>query len=436
MPRQTEVALTEPQEYFVFSEAKYPGIIGGLGSGKSQGGVERALYLMGLEKKINVGYYMPTYDLIKRRVMPGFEEALARRGLKYRLNKSDFMIEVPKLRGEIYFRSYDNPGRIIAYEHSHAIVDELDTLDKERASEVWRKIQERNRGVTRHPKGNTTGNVSTPDQGYSGFTYERWGHLSSRVVTRQIDEAGRYELIRAPTYSNPCIPGGVDAYVEQIRENYDPLMAEMYIEGFFVSLTANKVYHFFDRKKLHTNRTLTDSDRLIHVSIDFNVGGCCSVIWIIHNNIPYAIREFVSQNTHDFITRLGKLKKIGKDERKIVVYPDASGDNESTNASASDIALIRQAGYSVDVANSNPPIRDRVNAMNGGFAHERIRVNTNECALFTDALETQGYDKKGKPEKFDKHPSIDDWNDSAGYFIHRKFPVVRHSLVSGIGMAR
>jgi len=43
----------------------------------------------------------------------------------------------------------------------------------------------------------------------------------------------------------------------------------------------------------------------------------------------------------------------------------------------------------------------------------------------TNALESQGYDKAGEPEKFDNHPSIDDFCDSAGYFIAYKYPIIR-----------
>jgi hypothetical protein len=45
--------------------------------------------------------------------------------------------------------------------------------------------------------------------------------------------------------------------------------------------------------------------------------------------------------------------------------------------------------------------------------------------MLTDALESQGYDAKGEPEKYNDHPSIDDYTDSMGYFLHRRFPLVR-----------
>jgi len=418
-----KLQVTKPQIRFATSKAKYPAILGGLGSGKSQGGTIRAVMLLLREPGINIAYYMPTYDLINLRAMPGVEEILISMGIPYKVNKSRYIITVLGY-GDIVFRSYDNPQRIVAYEVAHSIVDELDTLKKDKAAYVWRKVDERNRQPTNWPTSNTLANVTTPDQGFSGFTYWRW-------VKEPLPSS---ELIKAPTWSNPFLPAG---YIAQIRNNYDPLLADMYIEGEFVSLTQNKVYHFFDRNKNHTSRKLEASDQVIHVSIDFNVGGCCATINLIQDNNPIAVKEFVSNNTQEFVLKLEQYRPLPDgSKRRIIVYPDSSGGNESANAPLSSIALIRQAGFTVDCPASNPLIRDRVNSVNASFSHERAYVNTDECPRLTEALETQGYDTKGKPEKFDTHPAIDDWTDSYGYFMHRKFPIIKPVIITGIGMAQ
>lgn len=396
-----DVPLTAPQKQFVFSKAKHPAIVGGLGSGKSRGGTMRLLLCLLAEKGLNGGYYMPTYDLLRLRAMPGVEEDLNLLGLAYTVNKSEYIISIIGY-GDIIFRSYDRPERIVAYETAHSIVDELDTLPKEKAALVWRKITERNRQKSANP--NSIAVVTTPDQGFNGFIYEKW-------VKQQ--QPG-YIMIKAPTTSNPYLP---DDYVEQIRANYDPLLAEMYINGEFVSLNDKKVYHFFSRKRHHNPRTIQQSDWL-HVSIDFNIGGCCATTWIIENNKPIAVDEFVSHDTQDFINNLTRYAG-----HKITVYPDASGGANRTNASLSDIKLIERAGFAVDAPNMNPAVRDRINAFNALFAHDRIGVNCDKCPNLTNALEVQGYTDKGEPEKFADHPAIDDWNDSAGYFIHQRYPI-------------
>ena len=400
-----DIPLTLPQRQFVFSEEPYPAIVGGLGSGKTRAGTMRAVLLLLQNKGVNVGIFLPTYDLLRLRAMPGVEEDLAMMGLKFHVNKSEFKIDVAGY-GFIIFRSYDNPSKIVSFEVAHSIVDEIDTLPMDKAALVWRKITERTR--QKFDGKNTIGVVTTPDNGINGFVYHKWVKLQQKG----------YVLYKASTYSNPFLPKD---YAEQILANYDPVLAELYLLGDFVSLNKNKVYHFFDRKKHHVQRVLNEHDTLIHIGLDFNIGGTCAVIFVIDNNVPIAVDEFVSHDTQDFINNLTRYEN-----KKIIIYPDASGKASRTNASQSDIGMIRQAGYQLQYNPTNPAVRDRINSYNGLLSHGRFFINTDKCPNLTNALETQGYDDRLEPEKFNTHPAIDDWVDSSGYFIAFKFPVIHN----------
>lgn len=399
-----DVPLTDPQAAFVFSEKPHPAIVAGLGAGKSRAATMRLILLMLDNPGINTLYTMPTYDLLKLRAIPGVLDDLNMLGLKYSLNKSDYAVNI-KGMGTIFFRSYDNPDRLIAFEVAHSVADELDVLTKEQANLVWRKISERTRQPSKLP--NSIAAVTTPDQGYSGFVYDRW-------VTRADDST---ELIKASTLSNPYLP---DGYVDQIRANYDAALAEMYINGEFVSLTANKVYHYFSRDTHGTDMIIEAGDRL-HIGLDFNIGGCCAVVFVLDDEGPVAVDEFVSHDTRDFINNV----RVRYGSHDVTVYPDASGRAGRTNATVSDIGLIEQAGLRVEAPAKNPYVRDRVNAVNSLLSHRRLAVNIEKCPKTTQALETQGYNDKGEPEKFNTHPAIDDWADSLGYCMHRLFPVNR-----------
>jgi hypothetical protein len=271
------------------------------------------------------------------------------------------------------------------------VIDELDTLPKDKAEMVWRKISERVR--QKRKVKNTIAVVTTPDQGITGFVYDKW--------VRNKKEG--YELIKASTYSNPFLR---KEYAEQLLQNYDPIMAELYLNGEFVSLNANKVYHFFNRNKHHTSRTIQPNDHL-HIGLDFNIGGCVACVCVIENNLPIFVDEFLSYDTVDFVNNL--TSRYGTGNHKVIIYPDASGNARSTNSSESDIAIIKRAGYQVNVNNKNPAIRDRINAVNAVLAHDRVFINTDKCPSLSNALEVQGYDAKGDPEKFTVHPAIDDY---------------------------
>ena len=411
-----QLALTEPQEEFTFCEDTFPALVGGLGSGKTMAGSTRLLLKMLAEPAINTAHYMPTYDLLRLRAVPGTQELLEKLNIPYKTNKSTWSIDLEGY-GDIIFRSYDNPARIVSYEVAHSIVDELDTLPKDKAEIVWRKVSERNR---QRCKGkNSIGNVTTPDHGYAGFTYAKWVK----------NPADGYRIIKAPTASNPYLP---DSYIEQIRTNYDPLLADMYLSGEFVSLSRNKVYHFFSRAKHHRAREITESDNYLHIGLDFNIGGTCATVWLTENNKPIAVDEFISHDTRDFIAKVQRFKKPG---RTLTIYPDASGNSGSTNASKTDIQLLRDASLSIDCPAANPAIRDSVNAVNALLSHDSMFVNTDKCPNLAAAIESQGYDKNGDPEKFNTHPSLDDWTDGMRYFINRRFPIQRPMIrasLSGI----
>jgi len=110
-----------------------------------------------------------------------------------------------------------------------------------------------------------------------------------------------------------------------------------------------------------------------------------------------------------------------------MIYPDASGDSRHTNASQTDIDLLKAAGFYVINPKRNPFVRDRVNSMNtlfkNGAGERKLFVNSEKCPVFTRALEQQVWDEsKGEPDKKSGHDHI---NDAAGYFIYSEFPVKR-----------
>lgn len=225
-----------------------------------------------------------------------------------------------------------------------------------------------------------------------------------------------YIVIKASTYDNPFLP---PEYIPNILNNYDPILADLYLRGEIVSLNQNKVYHFYDRIKHYTDKTIKDFKEL-HIGYDMNIGGCCASVFGIQENKAYMVDEFVSHDTFDFVNNLSRYK--GKE---LFIYPDASGNSRKTSASDTDVKIIKNAGFRVLVDSSNPLIRDRINSVNGLLAHDRLLVNSDICIETASALETQGYDEKGEPEKWNTHPAPDDRVDSVGYFIAKRFGLLR-----------
>lgn len=402
--RQIEVELTEPQFEFVTTDAPFPAMVAGYGSGKTFAGVSRAFRLKKQYPKQSVGYYLPTYPLINDIAVPRFEEFLSDKGIRFTYNKTDKVLKLKNM-GKIIFRTMDKPERIIGYEHADAIVDELDTLPMDKAADVWRKIKARNREKKPDGKANTIGVATTPE-GYR-FVYERW----------ERKPVNGHSIIRASTYSNAHnLP---DDYIQDLLNEYPAQLIQAYINGEFVNLTNSAVYSEFDRVKCATLATVGDQD-ILRIGMDFNVGKMAAVVHVIRDGVAYAVDEFTGLlDTPEMITNL----KLVYPNHKIIVYPDASGDSRKTvNASATDIALLRQAGFKVFVNRKNPFVKDRILSFNVLIKSGKYKVNAERCPELVEGLEKQAYDEKGEP---DKSSGFDHINDAAGYFVAYEFGITR-----------
>ena len=411
-PDKTEEThnLSWPQYHFVTSKAKFPAMVAGYGAGKTEAGVLRALQLKFKYPNQNVGYYLPTYGLIKSIVFPRIEEILSSHGYAYFLNESDKELTIYGMKGTIIFRTMDRPELIIGYEHGHAVVDELDTLKIDKAAEVWRKVVARNRQLLPDGSRNTIGVATTPE-GFK-FVYERW---KSKPMKGS-------QIIKASTMSNSAnLP---EDYIDTLRDTYPDQMLEAYIEGEFVNLTQGSVYKEFDRV-LNNCRTRPRKGETLHIGIDFNVGQMAAVVHVYRNGAPHAVDEFIGfLDTPALITAIKKKYVDIETPCKIIAYPDASGKNrKSNNAAATDIAQLKGAKFLVLAHPSNPFIRDRVAAFNKMIHKDGnglYKVNVDRCPHLVEGLEKQAYDKNGEP---DKTSGVDHVLDGGGYFIAYAFPI-------------
>lgn len=401
---------------FVYSPYANTLLLGGYGSGKTEAGIQRALNRKLMPDRSNLwfGIYQPTYKLISTVAWPRMIKelnVLKKMGIRYKTYKQDGIIELNGGKyGAFIFRSMDKPESIIGYEHADAWVDEWDVLKKELALSIWDSITERNRSNLPEDAPNSLGCTTTPE-----------GFRAAYELFERDKPDNTYHIIRARTYDNPYLNKN---YIKKLLSIYTPEQQKAYLEGRFVNLATGTVYKYFNRKTHHSNESPIVFDsyhETLYVGADFNIGGCVNIVCVERAGTYHAVDEIVSHDTADMVENL--LYKYGNHD--IIIYPDASGQNRKTNATRSDIQILKEH-FKVVVDNSNPLVKDRVTSVNSGFSHDRLFVNTFRCPRLTEALEQQAYDPKTEaPEKFAEHPSIDDYGDSLGYVCAKIMPVHR-----------
>ena len=97
------------------------------------------------------------------------------------------------------------------------------------------------------------------------------------------------------------------------------------------------------------------------------------------------------------------------------IIPDSTGKARKTSSQKSDHQILKDAGFTLDVT-TNPPIRDRQNALNRMFNLKKIVIDPS-CTNLIKELETlASRDKEGEVA----HISV-----ALGYVIHKLFPVVQ-----------
>lgn len=421
LPHSTEedpniIRLTPQQEEFFTSNRKFVAFVGGFGSGKSQALFVKMMYEKFLTPDVNLLYAAPNYGLIRDIAFDRLELMLTNARIPYSLNRMDQWLDIPNY-GKVLFRTLENPDRLVGFEVHKVFIDELDTLPFDKAQNAWNKLMARCRQQSKvRPKSLNQMFIATTPEGFR-FTYDRW-------IKRGTPD---YHMVRAPTMSNPYLPQG---YIDALKSSYSPELVRAYLDGEFVNLVSKVVYQDFSRTYNTTTRTYTNND-ILHIGMDFNVRNMNATIFVIDNGQVFAVGELTKIN--DTPNMINTLQNLFPNHfpHNIVIYPDAYADSRKTSSAESDHALLRRAQLKIDAPNGNPPIRDRIMSVNHMFCDgagiRRFFVNIQRCPELVQALEQQTYDSNGMPSKDDDN-NYDDINDSMGYFIHRKFPIVRDSF--------
>lgn len=388
-----EIPLLNHQEQFLFSESPSTGLVGGFGCGKSHIATIKSVKKL-CELKCNIGYYLPTYPLIKDIAFGNFSNILNDFCIDFKLNESDKVFKT--IYGNIYMRSMDNPTNIVGYETGYSIIDEADILSLEKMRKAHKAIVARNRQKLIKGFINSVDMVSTPE-GYK-FLYEYYKKNGNE----------RRVLIKGKTLDNPYLP---ESYINNLFDTYPEEELRAYMNGEFINLNNGSVYRSFSRKENINNTIKVIETDVLYIGMDFNITNMACTISKKQGGIRFVIDELTDcYDTSDICKKI----KQRYPNNKIIVYPDASGNSRNTSGK-SDHDIIRAYKFRVIAPKKNPSVRDRINSVNKTFEDKTTFINSDKCPVLVDSLEKQSYKKTGEP---DKQSGYDHINDAFGYEVH------------------
>lgn len=415
--------LPHQLEFIEDRETKFIGLVGGYGNGKTT-----ALCAKGVDlARLNIGYtgllIEPTFTMIRTLLVPEMNMMLEALHVKYSYRSSpvpEYTLHFPEGDSTILLLSGENYQKMVGLNLAWFGIDEADTMKKEVIEACWNQAVARlRRGKVR--RGFTT---STPE----GFNFLHKYFVTDIAAKPTLAKHRR--LIKGRTANNPFLP---EDYIPTLMDTYPPKLLQAYLEGDFVNMKTGNVYYCFNRETHHTDLRLDDPkfNRLpLEIGMDFNVNNMSATLGYTWNNDAYVLGELHGlENTMTMIDAIQEL--ANKLQRRVIVYPDSSGKNERSNASLSDIALLRKAGFEVKALTKNPFVKNRYGSVNAklknGNGDIHMWVNTTYCPQLTMGLEQQGFGPDGAP---DKTSGLDHMVDAVGYWVYFKWPITGRGSLS------
>jgi len=434
------VELNIPQYEFYLMDKQFRAFVGGYRSGKTFLGCVRLCILALSYPGIKLGYFAPTYPQIRDIFYSTIEDVAEMFGMSVSIKRSEHEVTL-SYYGDVHAlvkcRSMEFPSRIVGFDINHALIDEIDTMKKEKADLAWKKIIARlsSKGfdeqrlydeelncelVIEALEGNTVDFTTTPE-GF-GWVYD----LFVKQLRSDTELQKYYGIVHASTKQNA--KNLAKGYIESLYATYPANLVEAYINGKFVNLTSGTVYTAYDRRKNNTSRVVRGTEHL-HIGMDFNVGKMSAVVHVKDIDQEFettsAVDEFMGLLDTPAMIKAILVKYPEHKKNQITIYPDASAQNrKSSNASETDVSQLKEH-FRVNNKSKNPFVKDRIASVQAILCNAngdiRYFVNEDACPITCESLEQQVYNKQGEPDKTgdNDHP-----NDALGYYINNQYPII------------
>ncbi len=401
------------QERAFLSEAKYAGLIGGYGCGKTNWLVHKALELASDNEGMQGGLLAPTLKQFKRDFLPEFKRVANQSGIGHKWRASESVLFLPATDTEILIYHDEDKGDSIQGSNlAFGLVNEVTLISREGFDAFDARVRLKN---ARRPQIAFSG---TPD-------IEAW--VFEEFVEKERPDA---ELFNGKTRDNIYLH---DSYFTRLYNAFDPTMRKQYLDGQWVSLGGSKAAWEYDADRHLRDLGLEPSDeREIWISLDFNVDPMAATIWLRGNmGDPFKLYawdevKLKNSNTPKMAGALfDLLEDEGQSPDEVRIYPDPAGDSRNTKVDYNDIEILESKGFTEILYKKRiKSVRRCLFAMNKLFSEDQIIVNP-RCKELRKDLDRVKMDSTGTVlDKSDSQRTH--WLDGLKNMCDFEFPVIEN----------
>jgi Putative phage terminase len=340
----------------------------------------------------------PTLPIAKKTTVHTIRQMMDRAGLDYTLNKTDKEIRIKNWDGIIWWGSADDPNSLRGPNLAWGGIDEPFIQSEDAFDQMIARV--------RHPDAKLSQLflTGTPEE-------LNWG---ARVC---IDEPEKYDvdLITGSTRENIHLP---KEYLDRLLSSYSENQIKAYVDGAFVNLTKGRVYDAFDRVKSNDSRTDAEGMPIV-CGLDFNVGKlCCAIGARIGKDRIHWFDEIVLRNSDTF----EMAEALSRKYPRATIYPDPAGKARHTSSTKSDHQILRDYGFTVIARKAHPPVRGRVNAVNGKLRNGLMTIDVAKCKELAIDLERVVWKGNDIDKKDSERTHM---TDAMGYAVEYLWPINR-----------
>ena len=389
------------------------GLKGGYGSGKTLPLCAEAILLSYINRPLSVIVSSPTEDTIKQTTYETIKNLLNENGIEFEWLET-------KGHFRIFFGSRkDETGNIYLIGQKFFKGPNVAAVGFDEPFSQKKETYNNLIARARNPKAKRLevfwAGTAEPGKMEWGFSY----------FEKDEDSPDLFSITLA-TKENKFLPKG---FIESLKRKYDARLQEVYLEGKLILLSANPVYHAFDRKKnlFQEYFDLAKADETI-IGFDFNVDPMSAAVITLKDFTFRQAKEFSlnNSNTVELCTAVIaylKSQETGSQYKSIIITGDASGRRRGTRGYFSDYEIIRdefmKAGipFYFNIPQDNPAVRDRVNFVNKLFESGRFLIHES-CQKTIKDRELVTWKQSGEGFMIDKSKKdLTHLSDAADYGV-------------------